>query len=147
MTTCTSLASRSRSRSAALYGSVEAAYNFGENRYVDTGNNQATPRYDGKAVLADVGYKADVEQVGTFNPWAQFGYGSGEEQGQARNHNENFTSIATDYRPGAIYGRFDKNTGAKLDNGNGVSAAGASERLGQPHHLGRGLQGDPVGDQ
>jgi len=100
-----------------LYGSLEAAFNFGDDRANSGG-------FAGKAVLADVGMKADVERIGTFNPWAQFGYGSGNGAAANQQHNMNFQSIATDYRPGAIYGRFDQTAtaGTRLFNGVATTA-------------------------
>jgi len=103
-----------KGKAAGAYGSVELGYNFGENRTNATVPPQGSARYDGKAILADLGYKADLEGVGAFNPWAEFGFGSGNGTTNAKNHNEDFQTIATDYRPGAIYGRFDKFATAQL---------------------------------
>jgi len=114
-----------KGKAAGAYGSVEVAYNFGENR-----NAVNNAKYDGKAILADLGYKVDVEQIGTINPWGQFGYGSGNGDTAAtpNAHNEDFQSIATDYRPGAIYGRFDGavagmtlDSNANISSGNGLT--------------------------
>ncbi len=73
--------------------------------------------YQGFAWKLDASYKADIEDVASFTPWLHFGWGSG--RGHLReNQNEGFTSIASDYRPGTIYGRFS-NTGS-LGLGSGI---------------------------
>ncbi|MCX5796333.1 MAG: alginate export family protein [Elusimicrobia bacterium] len=111
------LGAKVKAKLGGLYGSLEAALNFGENRA-----GAVSERYAGKALLADVGMKADVEQIGMFNPWAQFGWGSGNgDSTNANNHNMNFTPIATDFRPGAIYGRFDAANAGAVILGNGVT--------------------------
>jgi hypothetical protein len=89
-----------------------------------------TSSYSGKALLVDVGWKAEVANVGGFTPWGNFGWGSGRGS-NIENKNEGFTSIASDYRPGIINGRF--NTASMLDmttgNGNSVSSNGLNNRV------------------
>ncbi len=73
--------------------------------------------YQGFAWKLDASYKADIEDVASFTPWLHFGWGSGRG-GLRDNQNEGFKSIASDYRPGTIYGRFS-NTGS-LGLGTGI---------------------------
>jgi hypothetical protein len=131
-----------KAKFGGLYGSLEAALNFGENRtYV--GAVETSERYAGKALLADAGFKADVEQIGMFNPWAQFGYGSGNgDPANANNHNMDFQTIATDFRPGAIYGRFDTN--ASLKAGQNVNAILESNGLQNRIIWGIGVKATPA---
>jgi hypothetical protein len=101
-----------KAKFGGAYGSVEMAKNFGEYRYdVPTaGATGNSARYAGLALLANVGLKADVEQIGMFNPWAEFGYGSGDGDAIGTDaQNRNFMAPASDYKPGAIYGRFNAN--------------------------------------
>ncbi len=111
------------------YGSIELAQNFGSNRVNTAGTAALTQpaNYEGRALLADVGYKADVGNIGTFNPWGELGIGTGGSSDNGSAKNTNFQSIATDYRPGAIYGRFDTN--ASLVLGSGVNVNTASNGL------------------
>jgi hypothetical protein len=114
-----------KGKAAGAYASVEVGYDFGENR--NSGNDS---RYDGKAVLADLGYQAEVEQIGAAHPWAQLGWGSGNGTTSPGSHNEDFQSIATDYRPGAIYGRFDHTAALKFagDGSGNISSNGLCNR-------------------
>jgi hypothetical protein len=116
-----------KAKFGGLYGSLEAAMNFGEDRGTAAGVG-TTKRYNGKALLADLGMKADVEQIGTFNPWAMFGWGTGNgDSANNPNHNMDFTPIATDFRPGAMYGRFEANNPqAQLGSGVGAIGTGAA---------------------
>lgn len=91
-----------------LNAHVEVAANRGENRN-GTGVDDAS--YNGYAFLGKLGYKADVADVAAVHPWAEFGLGSGDAN-FSHAGNKNFQSIATDYRPGGIYGRFDANNSA-----------------------------------
>ena len=90
------------------YGSFEIAQNFGSSRYNPVGPAPLThaANYCGRAFLFDLGYKADVANVGNINPWGELGIGTGGNYGTGADNN--FYSIASDYRPGAIYGRFDQ---------------------------------------
>jgi hypothetical protein len=118
-----------KGKAAGAYGSVEVGYNFGENRSNAAVAPQVSERYDGKAVLANLGYKADLEGIGTINPWAEGGIGSGNGTTNAKNHNEDFQTIATDYRPGALYGRFDSQAAVQLGGaGSVVSSNGLTNR-------------------
>jgi len=98
-----------KAKFGGAYGSFQYEQNFGENR---TGVKPTN--YSGRAILADVGMKAEVEKIGTFNPWGQFGLGTGSGNVPGFGRNENFVSINTDYRPGAIYGRFDQTAALAL---------------------------------
>ena len=116
-----------KAKFGGLYGSLEAAFNHGEDR-------QNSGGFSGKAFLADVGMKADVEQIGTFNPWAQWAYGSGNgtAAGVNQQHNMDFQALLTDYKPGAIYGRFNANepNGAtKFDGGAPAAGNGLQNRI------------------
>ncbi|MDD5657427.1 MAG: hypothetical protein PHF00_09265 [Elusimicrobia bacterium] len=114
-----------------LYGSAEFAKNFGTYRAKTLGTDVGGS-YSGFAFLVDAGFKADLEQVGMLNPWAQFGLGTGRIN-QSVGQNEQFTAIATDYRPGAIYGRFSQGANNTL----GQNVAGAAAYTNNP--AGNGL--------
>jgi hypothetical protein len=131
-----------KGKAAGAYGSLEVGYNFGENRAAVAAPNQYSGRYDGKAILADLGYKADIEQVATINPWAQFGLGTGNGTTNVTSHNEDFQSIATDYRPGAIYGRFDDT--AALQFGNNPNGVVSSNGLTNRRIFGAGVKATPA---
>lgn len=126
-----------KAKFGGLYGSLEAALNMGEDR-------QNSGGFQGKALLANVGMKADVEQIGTFNPWAEFGYGSGNQltAGGVQKHNMNFTAIASDYRPGAIYGRFDVNSSVNFGAGVNANLA-ANNGLRNRVIMGAGVKATP----
>jgi hypothetical protein len=64
-----------------------------------------TASYTGYGALLDVGYNAEVANVGGFTPWGTFGYGSGRASNQ-ENTNETFTTPMSDFRPGVINRRF-----------------------------------------
>jgi len=107
---------------------ADIAHNSGENRVGVAPGGAAN--YSGTALLADVGWKGDVANVGGFTPWGNFGWGTG--RGNAiSNVNDGFTAIASDYRPGIINGRF--NTAGALDlttkNGTSVSTVGLNNRV------------------
>jgi hypothetical protein len=106
-----------------LTASVELAQNFGEDR----GTNP-TSNFKGTAVQAKVAYKLDLSDVGMITPWAEWGKGSGDNNGSYAGNN-NFRAIATDYRPGAIYGRFDAGAAVRLGGaGNAASSNGLANR-------------------
>lgn len=116
------------------WAAVTVAANAGQNR-LQAATAAPTSRsrsYSGKALLVDAGWKADVSGVGGFTPWLNFGWGSGQSS-TLENRNEGFTAIASDYRPGLIYGKFD---GAIAAGGLGntstpgtVSGAGLNNRV------------------
>jgi hypothetical protein len=121
-------------------GHAEFAKNFGDDRttFVGTpaGAGPNSGRFTGYALLLKGGYKADVADVAAFNPWAEFGMGSGDAN-FAQAGNGNFQSINTDHRPGGIYGRFDQTapvslgaiaTGSFGSNGN-IASNGLSNRV------------------
>lgn len=128
---------------------LEYAKNFGQNRAQGTAMAApafapATRSYTGWAVKLDAGYKAELSGLGTLNPWLHWGFGSGDgSPNDARN--SNFTPIASDYRPGAIYGRFHANNGmvnAQLGNaiaGGNLSSGSLTDR----NIMGIGLKATP----
>lgn len=97
--------------SGGLTASIEAAKNFGEDRATDPTSN-----FKGWALLLKTAYKLDLSDVGMITPWGEIGKGSGDNNGSYAG-NGNFQAIATDYRPGAIYGRFDNTSSQVLGNG------------------------------
>lgn len=110
------------------YMKAEFAKNFGSNRSQTTSNSGDSANYKGWALLLKGGYKLDLANAGLINPWAEFGYGSGRARSR-ENKNETFTAINTDYRPGAVYGRFDAGAGVTLGaNTNGEASNGLSNR-------------------
>ncbi len=109
-----------------LSASVELAKNFGENRAgigagLPNENDLSFANYKGYAIQAKAGYKLDLSNVGTVNPWGEFGLGTGDSNFNSYGNNT-FTAIATDYRPGGIYGRFDVGTPAAIAGGAGLAA-------------------------
>ncbi|MDD5658166.1 MAG: hypothetical protein PHF00_13025, partial [Elusimicrobia bacterium] len=109
-----------KAKFGGVYGSVEYAQNLGEDRTVVGG----ATNFKGRAVLVDGGMKADVEGIGNFNPWAQFGLGTGRANFAGYGANETFQAIATDYHPGAIYGRFNANNPTGINFGGTMGTAG-----------------------
>ncbi|OGS40817.1 MAG: hypothetical protein A2506_06005 [Elusimicrobia bacterium RIFOXYD12_FULL_66_9] len=109
-----------------LMASAELAKNMGEDR--STANEHEN--FKGYALLAKVAYKADLQDVGAFTPWGEFGYGTGDSAaGTKGNGNRFFQSINSDYRPGGIYGRFDRNASYQLGNSNVFSSNGLTNRI------------------
>jgi hypothetical protein len=92
--------------------------------------------------LANVAFKADLGGAGTLTPWGEFGYGSGRSRNNS-NHNDGFVSIATDYRPGGIYGRFDTTSSAKLGSATPAAGVGASDGLSNRTIYGAGVKMTP----
>ncbi len=83
---------------------------FGSNRTVSAGGVPTfNGNYTGWAGKVDLGYKADLANLGALTGWAQGGIGSG-----GATANRNFQSIAGDYRPGSIWGRFAAAWSARL---------------------------------
>jgi hypothetical protein len=83
---------------------------FGQNRPVTaTGGLSNNANYTGWAGKLDIGAKQDINGVGAVTGWGTAGVGSGGTSAQT------FTSIAGDYRPGDIFGRFF------VPNGGGVT--------------------------
>ncbi|HEX4047419.1 MAG TPA: hypothetical protein VH309_06270 [Elusimicrobiota bacterium] len=96
------------------WAKAEFDKNFGSNRTVGAGGNYTlTDNYTGWAGLLDLGYKADISNVGALTGWAQGGIGSGGQR-----PGNNFQSIAGDYRPGSIWGRFATGASSTLGSGN-----------------------------
>ena len=127
-----------------LSASVEFAKNFGENRPLPTAApaDPSFANYKGYAIQAKAGYKLDLSNVGTVNPWGEFGLGTGDSNFNSYGNNT-FTAIATDYRPGGIYGRFD--TGAAVVAGSALAATnlGASNGLSNRIIWGFGVKATP----
>lgn len=114
-------------------GSAEFAKNFGQDRQTYNGvtTGAQNVNYTGHAIKLNAAYKAEVSDVGAIMPWAEAGRGSGDNNFDHAG-NRNFQSIATDYRPGAIYGRFDSGAAATLGSGVtnlNASSNGLSNRL------------------
>ncbi len=115
------------------WAGLTLASNGGQNR-----TGVASSNYIGKAALLDLGYKADISGVGGLTPWFNWGWGSGRHD-SITNKNETFMSVASDYRPGVIYGRFNSagltNLGSGItglttyDGVAGVASPGLSNRL------------------
>lgn len=92
----------------------EVAKNYGSHRVTGAaGGEAASSNYVGWGCLGDLGIKAEIDGVGAFTPWGQFAYGSGRDN-ISENRNENFQTINSDYRPGAIYGMFPQGAGVNL---------------------------------
>ncbi|MBI4422479.1 MAG: hypothetical protein HY554_02060 [Elusimicrobia bacterium] len=123
------------------------ALNSGQNRDVASANVAGDPsanaNYIGKALLVDLGYKLEMGDTGGLTPWLNWGWGSGRHDSQSK-HNEDFRTIASDFRPGVIYGRFPGALGTALSDAaaftggfdgisgagvNGVSSAGLTNRV------------------
>jgi hypothetical protein len=114
----------------------EFARNFGEDR---TTVGQSA-NYKGWAFMAKGGVKLETGAA-MIAPWAELGVGSGDSR-NLDNRNETFQSIATDYRPGAIYGRFDATSAAVL--GSGVAGfTGSSNGLSNRTVWGAGVKATP----
>ncbi|MCX5789788.1 MAG: hypothetical protein NTX64_14985 [Elusimicrobia bacterium] len=144
-----------RAEGMGAWINATVALNAGTNRTVTAGityPTAASANYSGKALLLDLGYKADISNVGGITPWANFGWGSGRHDARS-NKNEGFTAIASDYRPGVIYGRFNSGAlalgGSGLAGqlpGGGVSTAGLGNRqIGNRQIWGAGLKATPAG--
>jgi hypothetical protein len=117
-----------------LSASAEAAINRGEDR-----TKQDNTSFKGWALLGKAAYKLDLSNIGMITPWGEFGYGTGDSNG-TYGGNRNFQSINTDYRPGGIYGRFDKTAAVNLNGGqNNVASDGLSNRI----IWGIGVKGSP----
>lgn len=116
-----------------LTANAEIAKNLGQDRSVAGGVNTGTQTndaaYSGWAMLLNAAYKADLQSLGALTPWAEFGFGSGRSRANT-NHNDGWVAIASDYRPGGIYGRFDTDLGAGAGGSGalGIAQAGLSNR-------------------
>ena len=121
-----------------LSAHVEVAKNFGEDR-----TNPGQPaNYKGWAFLGKAAYKVDLPDMAMITPWGELGRGTGDENGP-RYGNNTFQSIATDYRPGGIYGRFD--AGSIVALGAGVGGFnGASNGLSNRTIWGLGVKATPA---
>lgn len=128
-------------------GSAEFAKNFGDDRstFVNGGLGPQSGRFTGYALQLKGGYKADIADVAAFNPWAEFGMGTGDAN-YAHAGNGVFQSINTDYRPGGIYGRFDQTAGVVLAQGltSGVNGSAASNGLSNRVIWGLGVKATPA---
>ncbi|PCI34838.1 MAG: hypothetical protein COB53_11585 [Elusimicrobia bacterium] len=83
--------------------------------------------YTGHAFLAELGFNADVANVGGISPWASFGLGTGQSDSLSGTQ-DGFQSVASDWRPGVINRRFSgAGAGAGSDVlGGGVGAGGST---------------------
>lgn len=127
---------KAKATMGALFVNGEFDKNFGEERQQDgnTAQSEAGARkYVGFAFRLNGGAKIDMSNFGMLTAWGEYAYGSGDRDGRT-NKDYGFTSIATDYRPGAIYGRFASNTGSTTLGDNvaaanvGVASNGLSNR-------------------
>ncbi len=118
-----------------LTASADLAQNFGEDR-------NPKSKYKGWAFLGKAAYKLDLSNVGMITPWGELGYGSGDSNATDAS-NRDFQTIATGYRPGGIYGRFNNNTAIVL--GSGVALFnGASNGLTNRIIWGFGVKATPA---
>ncbi len=115
------------------YLKAEVAKDFGENRTALMGPTAAN--YDGWAVKADVGAKADLG-VASVEPWGEFADASG---GANNNKNYQFAGINPDYRPGGIYGFF-----SSLDGMTGDMSTFSNGGVGDRTIWGAGLKATPA---
>jgi hypothetical protein len=107
-----------------LTANVEFAKNYGDDR-----STLEYTKFTGWAFQGKLAYKLDLQDVGALTPWGEFGYGTGDSNGNYAG-NRNFQSINTDYRPGGIYGRFDNNAAVALYNGaNNAASNGLTNRI------------------
>lgn len=108
---------------------AELAKNFGQNRVTTVAPAQSS-NYNGWGLLANAAFKADVNNVGAITPWGEFAYGTGRKRSAAvSNSNEDFQQIASDYRPGGIWGRFDGNLASDASlGGAGINGAGLTNK-------------------
>jgi hypothetical protein len=118
-----------------LSASGELAGNRGEDR-----TTAEYTSFKGWALLAKAAYKLDLSNLGMITPWGELGYGTGDSNGQSYG-NRNFQAINTDYRPGGIYGRFDRTASLKLNTGaNSLASDGLNNRI----IWGIGIKGTPT---
>jgi hypothetical protein len=94
---------------------LEVAGNRGEDR-----STTLNTSFKGWAFLGKAAYKLDLSDLGMITPWGEYGYGTGDSNGEYAG-NRTFQSINTDYRPGGIYGRFDRTSAVALGSGAGVT--------------------------
>jgi hypothetical protein len=140
-------------RGEAMGGWINAdiAANGGEDRTTLAGTgcgtagcNANTANYIGKALLLDAGYNAEISGVGALTPWVNFGYGTGRSS-NLESSNENFTSIASDYRPGIMNRRFAGAAGiGALNLGAGTGTGIGTNGLGNRVVYGTGLNVTPA---
>ncbi len=100
--------------------------NFGENRQQETATQAGSSKYTGWAALVNAGAKVEAGSLGMITGWGEFGYGTGNRDSKS-NKNTGFTSINSDYRPAALWGRFASNTGSAVfaDSLDGVAGGGS----------------------
>jgi hypothetical protein len=121
---------KAKVEAAGAWVNGQVALNSGHDR-ADTvinpsGGTTAVPmNYSGKALLVDAGYKADIANVGAFTPWLNFGIGSGRMSNR-QNKQQGFKSIASDYTPGIINGRFNAGASSDLMTNWNIGGAGTS---------------------
>lgn len=110
---------KAKATMGALFINGEFHKNFGEERQTDGNAAQSelgARKYTGYAFRLNGGAKIDMSDVGMLTAWAEYAYGSGDRDNRT-NKDYGFTAIASDYRPGAIYGRFASNaTTVQLGN-------------------------------
>lgn len=113
---------KAKVKTGGAWASAEIAKNYGSQRVavVAGGQNAAARNYIGWGFLADAGVKADIEGLGAITPWGQFAYGTGDKNTRDSD-NRAFQQVNSDYRPGAIYGRF-VNAAGGIGTGLGLAA-------------------------
>lgn len=141
----------------------EFAKNFGENRgsacdlngdgdCADAGeavaNFAASSNYQGWAALANTGFKAETDGAGSFTLWGELAVGSGRSNTRER-VNDGWTPVASDYRPGSIYGRFAQNASfgglaSGVPSPAGIVVPRASSSLGNRQIWGGGIKMSPA---
>lgn len=120
---------------------AEIAKDFGQQRGTAVGGaaggiTQPSANYTGWAGKANLGYKADISNVGAFTGWGEAAIGSG-----GATANRNFQAIAGDYRPGQIWGRFATGAvGATLATGGANDTANLSNLI----VIGAGVKATPA---
>ncbi|HAM35613.1 MAG TPA: hypothetical protein DEB40_03505 [Elusimicrobia bacterium] len=138
---------KAKAKFGGAFVSGEFAQNFGDYRVGAAPGNNA--RYCGWAVKLDGGMKAEVANIGTFSPWGNFSMGTGRDN-SSENQNAQFVSINTDFRPGAIYGRFDRYNvggltfGSQINNGGAPATNPASDGLSNRVIWGVGVKANPA---
>jgi hypothetical protein len=116
------------------WAKAEFDKDFGSNRTAVNGFGvpATNVNYTGTAVKLDLGDKVDVG-VANVTGWGQYGLGSG-----GATTNRNFQSIAGDYRPGGIWGRF------LASNAGGGTNLGVNASLGDLQVIGLGVKATPA---
>ena len=124
---------------------IEFAKNFGQDRttFANAAGGARSVSYTGHAYKLNLGYKAEVQDVGVFNPWGEYALATGDNNFDFAG-NRNFQAVSSDYRPGAIYGRFDNNAAVTL-GANVTGFQGAENGFSNRRIWGVGFKATPAG--